>query len=225
MYRRKVKNRKDVYMCKKYWKEGKEKTDVKEGYGCTSHSIKADFLNDFVKSFINEILDNEEFKKYVVENVRCLNIDRNSIEKKLLKMKEQKNNIKTKLSRIYDDKLNNIIPEFLFIEKSKELEKDLNEVEKNIKNLVSKLDNLKGLNDREAIVYEAIENLKKNGISKDDLRKLIKKINVFEANEIKKVHKEEYGVSDSIYNEILEKGGVAVQLNFLCQFALSSRRL
>ena len=82
---------------------------------------------------------------------------------------------------------------------------------------------MKGLTDRETIVYDAIENLKKNGLTKEDVRKLIKKITVFSPNEIKEEHKEEYGLSDEVYKEILEKGGLAVQLNFLYQFAISSR--
>ena len=117
MYRRKVKNKKDIYLCKKYWKEGKEKSEVRENYGCTSHNTQAKLLEDFVNSLVNEMLDDHEFKKYVVENVRCVNVDRSVLEKKIIKLKEQRNNIKTKLSRIYDDKLNNIIPEFIFVEK------------------------------------------------------------------------------------------------------------
>ena len=44
----------------KYWKEGKEKPIVRENYGCTSHNTQAELLDDFVKSLINEILDNKE---------------------------------------------------------------------------------------------------------------------------------------------------------------------
>lgn len=225
MYRRKVKNRKDVYICKKYWKEGKENPNIREGYGCTSHSTNADLLDNFVNLFMNELLINKEVKKYIVENIRCLDVDKIGLEKKILKLKEQRNNISDKLSRIYDDKLNKIIPEFLFVEKSKDLEKELNEIEENLRNIIHKLENSKGVNNKEAIVCQTIEKLKKNGISKDDVRKLIKKIIVFEPNEIKEIHKKEYGLSDEIYNKILENGGLAVQLNFLYQFTISYRRM
>lgn len=218
MYRRKVKNRPDIYLCKKYWREGKEKFEIRKNYGCTSHNTQAKLLDDFVKSLINEMLDNQELKKYVVENVRCVNVDRSVLEKKILKLKEQRNNIKAKLSRIYDDKLNNIIPEFIFIEKSKQFEKELNEVEANIENAIKRLNSLKDLNDIETIVNDAIENLKKNELTREDVRKLVKKITVFDPNEIMKEKKEEYGLSDEIYNKILEKGGVVVQLNFLYKF-------
>lgn len=157
-----------------------------------------------------DIKDRTVFKKNMIQNQIVL----------LTNKIEQQN---SKIDQIYDDKLNNIIADFIFTEKSKEFEKELNEVESNLENAIGRLNNIKGLNDKERIVYDAIENLKKNGITKEDLRKLIRRITVFCPNEIREENKEEYGVSDEVYNEILENGGLVFQLNFLHQFTITHR--
>ena len=74
------------------------------------------------------------------------------------------------------------------------------------------------MNDRK-IVNRMIETIKQNGVPRESLKKLIKKIIIFEPNEIEIKHKKIYELPNDVFYDVLENGGILLITNcnnFLC---------
>ena len=229
MYKRKgttgTRKRPDSYLCKKYSNEGAIKEDIRENYGCTPHRIRIEYLDQIVNAYIENLISNPEFKSFVMDNVKAISTNKVTLENNLKKSKQVLDKLQKQYKQIYEDKLNDLIPEFLFKDKKQELDKKIKYEEEKIKETETRLASLNKLEDKEELIFKAIEDIKKNGLTKEELSRLFDKIVVFDPKEITKEQKEEYNLNDEMYKELYENGGLAFHLKFMYPQTITNRRL
>lgn len=219
MYKRKgsigAKKRPDGYLCKKYCNEGAIKDDVRNNYGCKPHRIRIAYLDEIVNRYIDNLISNPEFKNFVENNVNEISTNKLVLEKKSNKSKQNLERLKKQFKKVYEDKLNDIIPEFIYKDKKEELEKKIEAESEKSKEIESKFNSLNKLEDKEEIIFKVIEDIKQNGLGKEELSRLFDKIVIYEPKEIKKEEKYLYNLDDRMYNELYENGGLAFHLKFV----------
>ena len=229
MYKRKGssgnRKRPDAYLCKKYCNEGTVKEDIRENYGCTPHRIRIEYLDKIVNAYIDNLISNPEFKNFVMDNVKAISTNKVTLENDLKKSKQILDKLQKQYKQIYEDKLNDLIPEFLFKDKKQELDKKIKYEEEKTKENQDKLSNLNKLEDKEELIFKAIEDIKKNGLRKEELSRLFDKIIIFDKNEITKEEKDLYNLNDMMYNELYENGGLAFHLKFMYPQTITNRRM
>jgi len=227
MYKRKGtsgnRKRPDSYLCKKYSNEGAIKEDIRENYGCTPHRIRIEYLDQIVNAYIDNLISNPEFKSFVMDNVKAISTNKVTLENDLKKSKQILDKLQKQYKQIYEDKLNDLVPEFLFKDKKQELDKKIKYKEEKIKENQDKLNNLNNLEDKEELIFKAIEDIKKNGLRKEELSRLFNKIIIFDKNEITKEEKHLYNLNDMMYNELYENGGLAFHLKFMYPQTITNR--
>lgn len=229
MYKRKgtsgTRKRPDSYICKKYSNEGAIKSNIRENYGCTSHRIRTEYLDEIVNAYIDNLISNPEFKSFVMNNVKAISTNKVNLENELSKSKQVLEKLQRQYKQIYEDKLNDLIPEFLYKEKKLELDKKIEIEEEKIKGTEIKLSSLNNLEDKEELIFKAIEDIKKNGLNKEELSRIFDKIVVYDPKEITQEEKDLYNLNDMMYNELYENGGLAFHLKFMYPQTITNRWL
>ena len=86
-----------------------------------------------------------------------------------------------------------------------------------------KFNKLNKLEDKEDLIFKAIDDIKKNGLTKEELSRLFDKIVVFDKHEITKEQKDLYNLNDMMYNELYENGGLAFHLKFMYPQTITNR--
>ena len=229
MYKRKgttgTRKRPDSYLCKKYSNDGAIKDEIRENYGCRPHRIRIEYLDQIVNAYIDNLISNPEFKNFVMDNVKAISTNKVTLEDELIKSKQSLEKLQKQYKQIYEDKLNDLIPEFLFKDKKQELDKKIKYEEEKIKEAEIKLASLNKLEDKEELIFKAIEDIKKNGLTKEELSRLFDKIVVFDKQEITEDIKQEYNLNDEMYNELYENGGLLFHLKFMYPQTITNRRM
>ena len=228
MYKRKgntgTRKRPDSYLCKKYSNEGAIK-DIRPDYGCKPHRIRIEYLDKIVNAYIDNLVSNPEFKNFVMDNVKAISTNKATLEKELNKSKQTLEKLEKQFKQVYEDKLNDLIPEFIYKDKKQELEKKIQYEKEKLQEAEGKFNTLNKLEDKEDLIFKAIDDIKKNGLTKEELSRLFDKIVVFDKNEITKEEKDLYTLNDMMYNELYENGGLAFHLKFMYPQTITNRRL
>lgn len=226
MYKRKgtsgTRKRPDSYLCKKYCNEGAIK-DIRPDYGCKPHRMRIEYLDQIVNAYIDNLISNPEFKDFVMNNVKAINTNKVTLEKDLNKHKQTIEKLEKQFKQVYEDKLNDLIPEFIYKDKKQELEKKLKNEKEKLEGTENKFNTLNKLEDKEDLIFKAIDDIKKNGLTKEELSRLFDKIVVFDPKEITKEQKEEYNLNNEMYKEIYENGGLAFHLKFMYPQTITNR--
>ena len=229
MYKRKgtsgTRKRPDSYLCKKYCNEGSIKEDIRKDYGCKPHRIRIEYLDQIVNAYIDNLISNPEFKSFVIDNVKAISTNKVTLEKELNKHKQTLEKLEKQFKQVYEDKLNDLIPEFIYKDKKQELEKKIKNEKEKLQEVESKFNTLNKIEDKEELIFKAIEDIKKNGLRKEELSRLFDKIVVFDKNEITKEEKDLYNINDMMYNELYENGGLAFHLKFIYPQTITNRRM
>ena len=229
MYKRKgntgTRKRPDSYLCKKYSNEGAIKEDIRKDYGCKPHRIRIEYLDEIINAYIANLISNPEFKKFVMDNVKAISTNKVTLEDEIARGKNNLEKLQKQYKQIYEDKLNELIPEFLFKEKKIELDKKIKMEEEKMQEVEAKLSSLNKLEDKEELIFKAINDIKKNGLTKEELSRLFDKIVVFDKHEITKEEKDLYNLNDMMYNELYENGGLAFHLKFMYPQTITNRRM
>ena len=79
------------------------------------------------------------------------------------------------------------------------------------------------LEDKEDLIFKAIDDIKKNGLTKEELSRIFDKIVVFDKQEITEDIKQEYNLNDEMYKELYENGGLAFHLKFMYPQTITNR--
>ena len=228
MYKRKgntgTRKRPDSYLCKKYSNEGTVK-DIREDYGCTPHRMRIEYLDQIVNAYIDNLISNPEFKDFVMDNTKAISTNKVSLEKEVNKSKETIEKLEKQYKKLYEDKLNDLVPEFIYKDKKDEFEKKLKIEKEKLEEAEGKFNTLNKLEDKEELIFKAIEDIKKNGLTKEELSRLFDKIVVFDKEEITEDVKIEYNLTDEMYKELYENGGLAFHLKFMYPQTITNRRL
>ena len=229
MYKRKgtsgTRKRPDSYLCKKYSNEGTIKEDIRKDYGCKPHRIRIEYLDKIVNAYIDNLVSNPEFKGFVMDNVKAISTNKVTIENELNKHKQTLEKLEKQFKQVYEDKLNDLIPEFIYKDKKQELEKKIKNEKEKLQETESKFNTLNKLEDKEELIFKAIGDIKKNGLTKEELSRLFDKIVVFDKQEITKDIKQEYNLTDEMYQELYENGGLAFHLKFMYPQTITNRRM
>ncbi len=227
MYKRKgtsgTRKRPDSYLCKKYSNEGAIKEGIRKDYGCKPHRIRIEYLDQIVNAYIDNLVSNPEFKNFVMDNVKAISTNKVTLEKELNKSKQTLEKLEKQYKQIYDDKLNDLIPEFLFKEKKQELDRKMESEKEKLEEIEKKFNTLNKLEDKEDLIFKAIEDIKNKGLTKEELSRLFDKIVVFDKNEITEEEKDLYNLNDMMYNELYENGGLAFHLKFMYPQTITNR--
>ena len=170
MYKRKgtsgTRKRPDSYLCKKYSNEGAIK-DIRPDYGCKPHRIRIEYLDQIVNAYIDNLISNPEFKDFVMNNVKAINTNKVTLEKDINKHKQMIEKLEKQFKQVYEDKLNELIPEFIYKDKKQELEKKLKNEKEKLQETENKFNTLNKLEDKEDLIFKAIDDIKKNGLPKE----------------------------------------------------------
>lgn len=227
MYKRKgssgTRKRPDAYLCKKYSNEGAIKEDIRQDYGCKPHRMRIEYLDQIVNAYIDNLVSNPEFKNFVMDNVKAISTNKATLEKELNKSKQTLEKLEKQFKQVYEDKLNDLIPEFIYKDKKQELEKKIQYEKEKLQEAEGKFNKLNKLEDKEDLIFKAIDDIKKNGLTKEELSRLFDKIVVFDKNEITKEEKDLYTLNDMMYNELYENGGLAFHLKFMYPQTITNR--
>lgn len=228
MYKRKgntgTRKRPDSYLCKKYSNEGTVK-DIREDYGCTPHRMRIEYLDKIVNAYIDNLISNPEFKDFVMDNTKAISTNKVSLEKEVNKSKETIEKLEKQYKKLYEDKLNDLVPEFIYKDKKEEFEKKLKIEKEKLEEAEGKFNALNKLEDKEELIFKAIDDIKQNGLTKEELSRLFDKIVVFDKEEITKDIMQEYNLSSEMYKELYENGGLAFHLKFMYPQTITNRRL
>lgn len=226
LYLIKRKDKPDNFICSKYHKEGKVKSDY-PNRGCETHSIRYEFVDKFITNHTKQMLDeyNDDYRDYVNERLKDFDSVKSNNQKRLNDLKSKLNTLKNQYSQVYNDKLNGIVPEFIYIEKSKELSVNITSVEKEIERLTGYVDQYNVVKSRIEDLDEAFTNLKEDGFSKEALQATINKVIIYEKNEITLEDKHKYNLNDERYTSIYENGGAVISYYNDLQHVFTSRRL
>lgn len=228
MYKRKgntgTRKRPDSYLCKKYSNEGAIK-DIRQDYGCKPHRIRTEYLDKIVNAYIDNLVSNPEFKNFVMDNVKVISNNKVALEKELDKSKQVLEKLEKQFKQVYEDKLNDLIPEFIYKDKKQELEKEIKNKKEKLQEVESKFNTLNKLEDKEELIFKAIDDIKANGLTKEELSRLFDKIVVFDQHEITQDIKQEYNLSSEMYQELYENGGLAFHLKFMYPQTITNRRM
>ena len=220
MYKRKgtsgTRKRPDSYLCKRYCNEGAIK-DIRPDYGCKPHRVRTEYLDQIINAYIHNLISNLEFKEFVMDNVKDINTNKMALEKELATNKQLLEKYQKQYKKVYDDKLEDAIPGFVYREKKKELDKKIKEEKEKEQDLENKLLDLNELTDKEDVVFKVIDDIKKNGLTKRELLKVFDKIVVFDPKEITRKQKGEYNINDENYKKLYENGGLVFHLKFMYQ--------
>lgn len=226
MYKRKgntgTRKRPDSYLCKKYSNEGTIK-DIREDYGCTPHRMRIEYLDQIVNSYIDNLISNPEFKSFVMDNAKAISTNKAILEKEVNKSKETIEKLENLYKKLYEDKLNDLVPEFIYKDKKDEFEKKLKIEKEKLEEAENKFNTLNKLEDKEELIFKAIDDIKKNGLTKEELSRLFDKIVVFDSQEITPTIKEEYNLTNEMYKELYENGGLAFHLKFMYPQTITNR--
>ena len=192
MYKRKgtsgTRKRPDSYLCKKYSNEGTIK-DIRPNYGCKPHRIRIEYLDKIVNVYIDNLVSNPEFKNFVMDNVKAISTNKVTLEKELNKTRKTLGKLEKQFKQVYEDKLNDLIPEFIYKDKKQELEKKIKYEKEKLQEVENKCNDLNKLEDKEDSIFNAIDDIKANGLTKEELSRLFDKIVVFDKQEITKKNK------------------------------------
>lgn len=194
------------YVCGKHNREGVIKDDVRPNWGCSPHAVYYEDIKNIIIEYISQFMNDERFKNDILSNI--------DFDTELRKTKDTIKNLKNKAKQLqdkfdvlYEDKLNGLLPEFMFKEKTKPITQELKHMIGQITHLESELKRNTAVTPVDQ--YEkCIKKLYETGLTHEGLSRLFDKIIVYEPHDITETDREEYGINDEQYSELYEGGGL-----------------
>ena len=220
IYSKTRKGRKNSMICFKSNVEGSVKNHIREGYGCNPHRIYEEDLLAYISDYISKFMQNPNFQREVLKEIGNNNKQKTLVEKEIKRLERQYEDLHDKASQVYDDKLNGVLPAFLFKKKVDEITISLNKIDADLKELKQYQEELNSDSNDGDSISSIIEAIHKNGITNENMSMLFKKIIVFEPNDITSKHMEEYNLSTEEYEYLSQNGGILFIQNFRYDYKL-----
>lgn len=167
MYRKVRKNYKPYYICKTYNTYGNSR--------CTSKKVTEQKLFELITYYLTEKLKDSNIKNEILSFINSNN-NMNQIES----LDKVINNIKIKITNLYDDKQNEVIPDFVFTNKMKDYTFELDQKQKQKKSL----QNYKKTLLDEKFIDDIVLSLDKHNYTNQEINLLFDKILVYDNNEL-----------------------------------------
>lgn len=197
--------RRDSYICGKNHKEGSMKDHIRPNYGCYTHFVALEDITKITLAYIRKkindetVVSNEYYNRLILRKQS----ESNKVIRSQSLQKEIKD-IERKIEQMYNDRLDGLLPQSIYAKKYKEFENRLEE----LKDEYDKLSSLIRNNEPQISVKELKNMVDNNSLTNQQLKKLFKKIVVFLPNEIQETHKDEFDLSDDIFDNIYKNGGI-----------------
>lgn len=210
-----------AFLCGKYYNEGAVKNNL--NIGCTSHRVREEELFKIVREHLKKLFQDESYKKELEESSLKYNSSQEYIQELISKTEQEIQLLQNQYKQVYNDKLNNIIPEFLFIDKTKELQEKIEKLNTKSQKLLDELSKIeKGVEDYKK--FEIISNkILKSGLTKETVEEIIDTIIVFDEHEIQEDDKTIFNISDDKYTRTYENGGIIIIYKGMYQHVLTNR--
>lgn len=194
------------YVCGKHNREGVIKDELRPNWGCGSHAVYYEDIKNIILDYVSQFMKNEKFKGEILKDM--------DFDKELSKTKDTIANLhskakklQTKFDVLYEDKLNGLLPDFMFIEKSQPVTEEIKQIKEQINLFESELKRNTVVNPADQ--YEkCVKKLYETGLTHEAVSRLFSKIIVYEPHDITEADREEYHIKDEQYNELYEGGGL-----------------
>jgi site-specific DNA recombinase len=220
LVRKKRKNKPCAYICGKSDREGSIKNEIKVHYGCDTHRVIETDVVEIIVNYINILFNDKKLNKNVLYTFNNSRVNSLDIKRKINFCKNKIKILKLKASLIYEDKLNNSIPDFLFKEKISTISNELAEVELELLNYKKSSELLYGDSSSNSSVAKITEEICKSSINYTNVSMLFNKIVFFNVMDIKEENKKEYNMSNEDYMYIKENGGIVFVQNFIYNYTM-----
>jgi len=214
MYRKARVNRRPWYNCSTNNIYGAVKDDIRAAYGCTSHKINEKDLTDLVSMYIERLAGEAFFREKVMSAIGSAENKKKRLEAQIAFLSTGLKSLSAKLSRMYDDKLEGLISQKLYLLKQQEINNKIADDTAEIEKLKNSLRQISEENDLEAEYFRITEQIKNAGVKNDTLLILFKQIIVFEPGEVNEVHLNNYELGENEFQSLSENGGVLFVQNF-----------
>jgi len=217
MYRKTRKNLLPWYNCSMNNHHGGIKDDIREGYGCNPHKILQSELIDYVHAYVDRFMQEPRFRDRIMSVIGDTEDEKKSLGNQIAFLENRLKTSRRKLSKIYDDRLDAIISEDLFLQKQDELNMLIYNDKAEIEDHEARLKQLAEQDDAEDNYTNVIEQVKYEGINHQTLALLFKRIIIFDPGDINDGHINEYALPEEEWEYLFENGGVLFVQNFnLC---------
>lgn len=224
MYMIRKKGRLNAFVCGKYFKEGKIKWDI-EYRGCTSHRIRETDIINIIKGYIENMLKYTGYREYFnskLKDTREMKVSQRNVLKNL-----QSNLAKYKAlyEKVYSDKLEGKIPDFIFEKKSREFDNNIKIIQKQIDDIQNKISNLDSLENNIDKIEVSMKNIEDNGLTREAMELLLNKIIIYDDSEITEETIKLYNINDVKSKEVFRNGGIVVDMKHNAQHVMPNRWL
>ncbi len=197
---------KAYFICSKNDKEGGIKeNDMQKG--CSTHRISEALLLKMIKKYILQIIQDEKYKNIVLSQLNSSN-EKSETEKYVKNARCELSKLQKKASIIYEDKLNGMLPVFLFEEKMNVINDEIGRLYKKINEYELVLENVSSKTDLETEYKSVIEKIESMPLSTELIDLLCKKIIVYDKEEITHEEKNHLNIHLADFDFVFENGGI-----------------
>ena len=192
------------YVCSKHNLEGNIKTELREDWGCSPHAVYFEDLKNLIMNYVKAFMEDAVFQQEVIESINEESSSTNY--ESTIKNLEKREDLQHRFDIMYEDRLNGILPEFMFTEKTEPILKKIQDVHIEIDNLRNEIKSSTKESPQDKYT-QAIQRLYEEGLSAEGIKQLFEKIIIFEQGEIGEEIKNQYNVDDEQFKELYKNGG------------------
>ena len=193
------------YVCSKHNLEGNIKTELREDWGCSPHAVYFEDLKNLIMNYVKAFMEDAVFQQEVIESINEESSSTN-YESTIKNLEKREKDLQHRFDIMYEDRLNGILPEFMFTEKTEPILKKIQDVHIEIDNLRNEIKNSTKESPQDKYT-QAIQRLYEEGLSAEGIKQLFEKIIIFEQGEIGEEIKNQYNVDDERFEELYKNGG------------------
>jgi len=193
------------YVCSKHNLEGNIKTELREDWGCSPHAVYFEDLKNLIMNYVKAFMEDAVFQQEVIESINEESSSTN-YESTIKNLEKREKDLQHRFDIMYEDRLNGILPEFMFTEKTEPILKKIQDVHIEIDNLRNEIKSSTKESPQDKYT-QAIQRLYEEGLSAEGIKQLFEKIIIFEQGEIGEEIKNQYNVDDEQFKELYKNGG------------------
>ena len=193
------------YVCSKHNLEGNIKTELREDWGCSPHAVYFEDLKNLIMNYVKAFMEDAVFQQEVIESINEESSSTN-YESTIKNLEKREKDLQHRFDIMYEDRLNGILPEFMFTEKTEPILKKIQDVHIEIDNLRNEIKSSTKESPQDKYT-QAIQRLYEEGLSAEGIKQLFEKIIIFEQGEIGEEIKNQYNVDDEQFEELYKNGG------------------
>lgn len=197
------KDRVDFFICGVNAKKGKE--------FCSTHHITEKEIEEFINNLIVKFYKNNDLQDKLNERAKKNEQSKSSVNNTIKKLEINLSKLQNQFKELYNDKLNGDVPEFIYKDKSKELQNNINLIERQLEKLINEQNNNELNAKNFEVVKRICENILKIGLTKEMIDTILEKIVIYEENEITEMDRIEFELDNQSYEYTKLNGGIILK--------------